>query len=106
PDSFFSSAAEQLRQGRDRLCTGLEAAGLSVFRPQATYFVIADAAAIGEPDGARLCRELPARCGVVGVPASVFYADADRGRSLVRFAFCKRADVLDEAARRLAKLRG
>jgi N-succinyldiaminopimelate aminotransferase len=105
-DGFFAGVADRLRQGRDRLCDGLEAAGLTVFRPQATYFVIADAASIGEPDGASLCRALPERCGVVGVPASEFYADPARGRSLVRFAFCKRPDVLDEAARRLAKLRG
>ncbi len=105
PDAFFTGAAEQLRHGRDRLCAGLEASGLKVFRPEATYFVMTDASAIGEPDGAALCRELPQRCGVVGVPAAVFYADPARGRSLVRFAFCKRPEVLDEAARRLASLR-
>jgi N-succinyldiaminopimelate aminotransferase len=34
----------------------------------------------------------------------VFYADPAAGRHLVRFAFCKRADVLAEAADRLAAL--
>jgi N-succinyldiaminopimelate aminotransferase len=47
---------------------------------------------------------LPARCGVVAVPNSVFYADPSRGRHLVRFAFCKRLEVLDEAVARLKAL--
>ena len=45
-----------------------------------------------------------ARCGVVAIPTSVFYDDADAARTLVRFAFCKREEVIAEAARRLAQL--
>jgi len=41
---------------------------------------------------------------VVGVPVSVFHDDVDAARTLVRFAFCKRDDVLAEAAERLAAL--
>ena len=51
------------------------------------------------------CRELPERAGVVGIPTSVFSGDPERVRTLVRFAFCKREEVIDEAARRLAGLR-
>ena len=51
------------------------------------------------------CRSLPERCGVVAVPNVVFYDDVDAGRSLVRFAFCKRMPVLDEAVDRLSGLR-
>ena len=69
--------------------------------PPGTYFVTADIAPLGDGDVA-FCRELPERAGVVAIPTSVFYDDADAGRTLVRFAFCKRAEVLDEAARRLA----
>jgi N-succinyldiaminopimelate aminotransferase len=50
------------------------------------------------------CRELPHRCGVVAIPNEVFYANRHEGRHLVRFAFCKRAEVLDEAVARLASL--
>ncbi len=88
---------------RDRLCAGLEAAGLAVFRPAGTYFVNADV----REDGARFCRSLPERAGVVAIPTEVFYdrADAHLGRHLVRFAFCKQDDVLAEAAQRLRRMR-
>jgi N-succinyldiaminopimelate aminotransferase len=55
------------------------------------------------PDGAAFCRELPERAGVVAIPTAVFYDDPEAGAGLVRFAFCKRDSVIDEAARRLAK---
>jgi N-succinyldiaminopimelate aminotransferase len=53
-------------------------------------------------DGAAFCRELPERCGVVAIPAGAFYADPEIGRALVRFAFCKRPEVIDEALARLS----
>jgi N-succinyldiaminopimelate aminotransferase len=97
-DGVYGALATTLRSKRDRLCAGLEAAGLSVYRPAGTYFANAD---VGR-DGAEFCRELPRRAGVVAIPTGVFYDDADAGRTLVRFAFCKRDAVIDEAARRLA----
>ncbi|HEV7535741.1 MAG TPA: aminotransferase, partial [Acidimicrobiia bacterium] len=56
-------------------------------------------------DGVEFCFGLPERVGVVGVPMSVFYDDAEAGRTLVRFAFCKRPEILAEAAARLKSLR-
>ena len=73
-------------------------------RPSGTYFVIADAAPLGARDALDFCRELPALCGVVGVPVSVFCDDKDAARTLVRFAFCKRDEVLREAVTRLTAL--
>ena len=84
---------------------GLGRAGMAVAVPHGTYFVIADAAPLGAVDALAFCLELPARAGVVGVPVSVFHDDPDAARTLVRFAFCKRDEVLDEACRRLAALR-
>jgi N-succinyldiaminopimelate aminotransferase len=104
-DDYFTALRDSLRAKRDRLCDGLEAAGLSVRRPSGTYFATADIRSIGEEDGLAFCRALPERCGVVAIPSSVFYADPARGRSLVRFTFCKRDDVLDEAVARLKELR-
>jgi N-succinyldiaminopimelate aminotransferase len=95
----------ELAAKRDRLCAGLERAGFEVLRPAATYFVNADVRALGSDDAVAFCRDLPARAGVVAIPTSVFSGDPERVRSLVRFAFCKREEVIDEAARRLAALR-
>jgi N-succinyldiaminopimelate aminotransferase len=105
PDDYFRGIADDLRDKRDRLCDGLEDAGLEVFRPQGTYFVTTDITPLGEADGLAFCRSLPERCGVVAVPNVVFYDDVDAGRSLVRWACCKRPEVLDEAVTRLKGLR-
>ena len=103
-DEVYAAMAATMERKRDLLCAGLSAAGLAVSRPAGTYFVIADAAPLGAVDALQFCRELPRLCGVVGVPVSVFHDDVDAARTLVRFAFCKRDDVLAEAAERLAAL--
>jgi len=97
-DRFYAGLAEAFREKRNHLCAGLEGAGLRPIRPAGTYFVNARV----DGDGVAFCRELPARAGVVAIPTAVFYDHPETGRSLVRFAFCKRADVIDEAAARLA----
>ena len=96
-DAWYAAFTAGMRERRDRLCDGLAAAGLEVLRPAGTYF----ANVLVDGDGAAFCRALPERAGVVAIPTGVFYEDPDAGRSLVRFTFCKRLDVLDEAVRRL-----
>jgi len=103
-DAFFASVADDLRPRRDLLCDGLRAAGFEVRAPQGTYFVTADIRPLGATDGIAFCRELPARCGVVAIPSAVFYEDRRDVEHLVRFACCKRPEVLDEAVARLATL--
>jgi N-succinyldiaminopimelate aminotransferase len=105
PDSFYTGLAADLRRKRDLLSDGLREAGFTVFDTGGTYFVVTDVTALGFSDGAEFCRSLPERIGVAAVPVSVFCADPDLGRSLVRFAFCKRDEVLTEAVSRLAALR-
>ena len=105
PDEYFEALAATLAEKRDRLCDGLADAGFEVFRPQGTYFVTADIRPLGEYDGLEFCRALPRRCGVVAVPNVVFYDDVAAGTPLVRFACCKRTEVLDEACTRLKALR-
>lgn len=101
-DSVYAGLADSLQGKRDLLCAALEDAGLVVSQPAGTYFVIADAAPLGAVDGLEFARRLPDLAGVVGVPVSVFHDDQDAARTLVRFAFCKKDEVLVEAARRLA----
>jgi N-succinyldiaminopimelate aminotransferase len=105
---WVGELAASLQHRRDLLVDGLRAAGFDVVVPHGTYFVLADAAPLGYDDGARLARELPARAGVVSVPATAFThpgsPTAGTLASWLRFTFVKREDVLAEAARRLAAL--
>ena len=105
PDAFYDGLAGGLARKRDLLAAGLAPAGLEVYRPAGTYFITTDIAPLGERDGLEFCRALPQRCGVVAVPNSVFYDDQAAGRTQVRFAFCKKDEVLAEAATRLQALR-
>jgi N-succinyldiaminopimelate aminotransferase len=100
-DDYYEQLAADLRTRRDRLCAGLRRAGLEVFEPAGTYFVTTDIRALGEEDGVAFCRTLPERCGVVAVPNVVFYDDKEAGQPYVRFTFCKRPEVLDDAIERL-----
>jgi N-succinyldiaminopimelate aminotransferase len=105
PDTYFTGLRDDLHRKRDLLCEGLAAVGFEVYRPAGTYFVLTDIRPFGETDGVAFCRALPHRAGVVAVPSGVFYDDPDAGRSQVRFAFCKREEVLREALTRLGRLR-
>ncbi|QXJ25376.1 pyridoxal phosphate-dependent aminotransferase [Actinomadura graeca] len=93
-----------LQAKRDRLVSGLEAAGFAAYRPQGTYFVQADIRPLGFDDGMDLARALPGKAGVVAIPTQVFYDHAEAGTHFVRFAFCKKDEVIDEAVARLARL--
>ncbi|RII93868.1 aminotransferase class I/II-fold pyridoxal phosphate-dependent enzyme [Clavibacter californiensis] len=106
PDAVYEEIADDLGWKRDVLAAGLTAAGFRIHLPAAGYFIVADAAPLGFPDARELCLRLPQLAGVVGVPLSAFcHAPlAAEHASLVRFAFCKRIDVLEEAARRLGAL--
>ncbi len=102
-DSYYDELRASLQAKRDRLCAGLAEVGFDVFRPQGTYFVTTDVRALGYDNGVEFCRMLPQRCGVVAIPHEVFYDHVEVGRPLVRWAFCKRDEVLDEAVERLRK---
>lgn len=106
PDAYFTGFRDGLQARRDRLTAGLAEAGFDVLPSAGTYFVTADITPLDKTrDGVGFCRTLPERCGVVAVPTQVFYDHQEAGRHLIRFAFCKREEVIDEAARRLQKLR-
>ena len=105
PNAYYDSVSTGLRTRRDLFCTGLVEAGFEVFPPAGTYFVTTDVRSLGYRDGVDFCRDLPSRAGVVAIPNSVFYDHAEIGRSQVRFAFCKKQEVLTDALSRLAALR-
>ncbi|MEV4807509.1 pyridoxal phosphate-dependent aminotransferase [Nonomuraea sp. NPDC049421] len=101
---WVSALASGLQDKRDRLMEGLSAAGFSVLRPAGTYFVQTDIRPLGFTDGLELTRRLPELAGVVAIPTQVFYDHPERGRHFVRFAFCKKEEVIDEAVARLKRL--
>jgi N-succinyldiaminopimelate aminotransferase len=104
-DSFYAGLAADLEAKRDRLFAGLIAAGFTAFKPEATYFTTVDIRTLDPSgDGYAFCRSMPERVGVVAIPNQVFYANPEHGRHLVRFACCKRLDVIDAAVERLTKL--
>jgi len=104
PDSYFEAFRDDMRVKRDLLSAGLTEAGFKVFRPSGTYFITTDIRPLGESDGFAFCRALPERAGVVAIPNAVFYDHREQGAPFVRFAFCKRTSVLEEAASRLKSL--
>lgn len=101
-DDWPAELAASLAQRRDLLCDGLAAVGLDVRRPDGTYFAVTDISDLGWADGNAFCRALPERAGVVAIPLQGFY-DSNAGRQLVRWTFCKRPEVIEEALVRLGK---
>ncbi|MFI5883668.1 pyridoxal phosphate-dependent aminotransferase [Streptomyces sp. NPDC051554] len=111
PDSYFDAFRADMLAKRDVLATGLAEAGFEVFRPAGTYFITTDIRPLGPElskngDGFAFCRALPELAGVVAIPNAVFYDHREEGAPFVRFAFCKRVGVLEEAVDRLKKLAG
>ncbi|WP_343317639.1 aminotransferase class I/II-fold pyridoxal phosphate-dependent enzyme [Arthrobacter sp. TMP15] len=104
--SYFTDAAATLARKRDVLGAGLRAAGFDVYLPQGTYFINADTQRMGVNDATELARRLPELIGVAAIPVPVFChpEGAQRTRSLLRFAFCKKESLLEEAAERLSTL--
>ena len=111
PAEYFTSFNADLQAKRDLLAAALADAGFGVMRTQGTYFITADIRPLGlsgpeAADGEAFCRMLPHRAGVVAIPSQVFYDHREQGAPYVRFAFCKRPEVIAEAAARLAALSG
>jgi len=103
-DDYYKQFQTGMQAKRDLLVGSLTDVGLTVRNPAGTYFVLADVAPLGAQDAVDFCWRMPELCGVVGVPVSVFHDDKDAARTLVRFAFCKQDDVMQEAVRRLGTL--
>ena len=104
PDEYYTTLRDDLRAQRDLFTSGLSDIGFEVYEPQGTYFVTTDIRGLTDLDGVEFCRTLPERAGVVAIPSAVFYDHKEAARSHVRFAFCKRREVLTEALARLSLL--
>ncbi|MET7760361.1 pyridoxal phosphate-dependent aminotransferase [Streptomyces sp. NPDC005389] len=104
PAAYFDTLRAELSAKRDLLSEGLAQAGFAVYKPAGTYFVTTDIRPLGAEDGFAFCRSLPERAGVVAIPNAVFYDHREAGAPFVRFAFCKKTEVLEEAVSRLKRL--
>ena len=105
PESYYKNLAEGYRKRRDRLIPALEDAGFRCFRPRGAYYVMTDIGKFGFSDDVTFTKYLVSEIGVAAVPGSSFYRDPKDGAQQVRFAFCKRDETLDEAAKRLRNVR-
>jgi aspartate/methionine/tyrosine aminotransferase len=102
---YYQRLADGYRARRDRLIPVLEEVGFRCFKPRGAYYVMTDISGFGYPDDVRFAQYLVKEIGVATVPGSSFYHDPRDGARQVRFAFCKRDETLDEAAKRLRKLK-
>ena len=101
PNSHWESFRATLAAQRDLLSQGLASLGLRVLPSEGTYFLLTDVTGVGYDSGAQFCADLPERAGVVAIPVSALCDDVSVGQNWVRWAFCKRPEVLSEAVDRL-----
>ncbi len=99
---FHESLRTDLAVRRDHLCEALSSLGMEVHVPQGTYFTTTDVSAFGHEDATAFCHALAEQAKVVAIPSQAFYEEGSQeGRHLVRWAFCKELDVIDEGIARL-----
>ena len=101
PNSHWESFRATLAAQRDLLSQGLASLGLTVLPSEGTYFLLTDVTGVGYDSGAQFCADLPERAGVVAIPVSALCDHVSVGQTWVRWAFCKRPEVLAEALDRL-----
>jgi aminotransferase len=103
---YYEGLARDYRARRDLLCGALTAAGFSCTPPAGAYYVMTDFTGVSDLPDDRFAKWLTAECGVAPVPGSSFYSRPELGRTVVRFAFCKTMEMLEQAAQRLRAVRG
>jgi N-succinyldiaminopimelate aminotransferase len=109
PLEFFESLQLSYQSKRDRMLKALERSGFKVFKPQGSYFIMADWRGVAPAhvtDDVQFARWLTTEVGVACIPPSAFYQESDKhlGRYLTRFAICKKDETLAAAAKRLCRL--
>jgi aspartate/methionine/tyrosine aminotransferase len=105
PQSYYTELAQGYRRRRDRLYAALSEAGFKAYMPRGAYYMMTDIRGFGFSDDVTFTRHLVKDVGIAAVPGSSFYSDAAQGARQVRFAFCKKDATLEEAARRLLRVR-
>lgn len=105
PEAYYEQLAAAYQRRRDRLLAALSEAGFRSWKPQGAYYIMADISDFGFSDDLAFSKHLVEEVGVAVVPGSSFFSTAGDGARWVRFCFCKKDETLDEASRRLQRLR-
>src|SRR6185436_1404325 len=103
-DSYYTKLAADYQRRRDVLLDILERHRFTVYKPYGAYYIMTDISTFGFDDDVEFARYLVKDVGVAAVPGSSFYKNAEKGRTKLRFCFCKKDETLLEADRRLARL--
>ena len=103
PD-YYTRLSREYQEKRDRFCSVLSSVGLEPYVPQGAYYVLADVSKIAGKTSKERAMNLLSETGVASVPGEAFYHD-EAGEALVRFCFAKEDAIIDEACRRIEKLR-
>jgi aminotransferase len=104
PDQYYVDLAAKYRRLRDVLLEVLEQHHFVCYRPHGAYYIMTDIGGFGYKDDVEFARYLVKDVGVAAVPGSSFYKNTGKGRTKLRFCFCKKDETLAEAGRRLAKV--
>jgi aminotransferase len=104
PDDYYTKMAAGYKRRRDMLLDILERHHFTCYKPLGAYYIMTDISTFGFKDDVEFVRYLIKDIGVAGVPGSSFYKDASKGRTQLRFCFCKKDETLFAADERLAKL--
>ena len=104
PDAYYAELGNHYDWRRRKLEGYLTAAGFRCFTPRGAYYTMTDISAFGFSDDTAFVQHLIHNVGLAGVPGSSFFSRPELGHHFVRFCFCKKAETLDAAGERLAKL--
>jgi kynurenine aminotransferase len=119
-NGFFAKQVKEYEARRAKLTRVIESVGLRYTSPDGSYFVLVDTSNVRIPKGYKYPPEISSRganfemcyflckeIGITAIPVSEFYSaeNAELARNFVRLAFCKTDEQLDEAARRLQKIK-
>lgn len=102
-DEYYRRLQEKYTHMKELFVGGLRQLGLNVTEPQGAYYVLLDVSEFGVKDDVAFCEWMAEYVGVAAVPGSSFFREPVH--HLVRFHFAKKDETLQEALRRLEKLR-
>ena len=110
PPEYYRGLRERYARARELMCTALDKAGFAFSAPQGAYYILCDVTKLmprlGASDDVAFSRRLIDVAKVATVPGSSFYSDPQKGRTQVRFAFCKRVETLETVSREFGRLFG